>query len=154
MITQRDFDLERYAGTWHEVAKMRNPWEKDCSYAIAEYSLYDGKMLIKNSCLDKSNKIIRSSNGVARIPDMNDKSKLLVKFDPLDPMASPFEGQYWVFYTDYTKYSFVGDEKRQFFWVLSRNQSIPKKDIMFILGKIKEFGYNPDLVYVNTNLVK
>jgi len=154
MMTQADFDLQRYQKTWYEVAKTLNPWEKDCSYAIAEYTPSDGKMLIKNSCLDESKNVIRASNGVARIPDLNDKSKLLVKFDPKDPMASPFEGQYWVFYTDYDNYSFVGDERRQFFWLLSRSPVIPKKDIPFILRKIKQFGYNPDLVYVNVNLVK
>ena len=170
METQKDFSINRYLGRWFEVARTKNPWESDCSFATADYSISDdfrpkshgflrdaenkysiyrdNIITVRNTCLDQNGKPKRVSEGMARIPDRNDSSKLLVKFP-----ENPVEGQYWVFYTDYDNFSFVGDERREFLWILSRKAEIKKRDIPFLLRKVREFGYNPDLVLVNTKLL-
>jgi apolipoprotein D and lipocalin family protein len=153
METQKNFDVNRYLGRWYEVAKKPFPFEKDCTYAIADYA-WDQEnqvMTIKNSCLDKNRKVIRESLGRARIPDMNDKSKLKVKFS--GPDAWPGEGEYNVIYTDYDNYSIVGDSSRRFLWILSRKMRIPKEDVAMLLDKVKTAGYNPDEVLSRRELL-
>ena len=146
-VTQRDFDVKRYLGTWYEVAKKPFPFEKGCDYSVANYTWESDILYIKNSCLDENRNVIRESFGKARIPDMNDKGKLKVKFS--GPEAWPGEGDYYVHYTDYDKYSIVGGPNGRFLWILSRTKKIPKSDLLMLIQKVKSFGYNPDKILSN-----
>jgi len=152
MKTQKDFDLSRYLGKWYEVGKNpQTPWEKDCNFAEAYYTL-DKKnniMLIRNTCLDENRKVKRESFGKARIPNLNDKSKLKVKFS--GPDAFPFEGDYLVHFTNYDQYAIVGGGG--LVWILARQPKIPKEDVPMLLHKVKSFGYNPDKVVSNKRLL-
>lgn len=150
MRTQRDFDVDAYLGLWYEIARKKFTFEKDCEYAEAIYELDNQNNVIKinNRCLDNNHNIIRESNGQARIINHEDKSKLKVKF--LENDSGYSEGDYWVFYTDYKKYSIVGDPNRKYLWVLSRSSKIPKKDLPMLVEKIKLFGYDPDEVISNS----
>ena len=153
METQRNFDINIYLNTWHEVARSKNnPWEKDCRYAIANYSLDGKNMKIVNTCLDANKNVIRESFGLARIPNPKDPSKLKVRFTGKDAM--PFEGDYFVIYTDYDNYSIVGDEDRRFIWILSRKPTIAKEDVFLLLAKAKAFGYDINEIYSNPTLLR
>ena len=46
-------DLERYAGLWHEIAKIPNRFQKKCARATtAEYTLRDdGRITVLNRCV-------------------------------------------------------------------------------------------------------
>ena len=147
----QDLDLERYLGKWYEIAKKPFPMEKDCDFAEAYYTWNEKEkvMLIRNTCLDENRKVKRESLGRARIPDMNNKSKLKVKFSGTD--AWPGEGDYVVLYTDYDKYAIVGGGP--FLWILSRNPKMPKEDVSMLLNKVKSFGYDPDYVMSNRRLL-
>ena len=156
--TQKNFDIPRYLGRWYEIAKLGTiPFEKDCVFATADYSLLSAstnKLIIKNTCLDANRDIIRVSVGEARIPDMNDKSKLKVKF--LEMPSTILESNYYCYWTDYLNYSIVGSpgfEEVKYLWILSRRPTIPKEDIPFLLEKVKEFGYDPDLVMANSHVI-
>lgn len=107
--TVKNFDPERYIGTWYEIGKYPNVWfESDCSYAVAEYSLNaDGSINIKNSCMDSRGRSKRISEGRGRIVDSG-KLKVMFKSTPEQP-AMPFEGDYWLHYTDYNKFAIVGE---------------------------------------------
>jgi len=146
-VTQKDFDVERYLGTWYEIAKKPFPFEKGCQYAVAKYSWENNMMNIRNSCLDADKKVIRESYGKARIPDMNDKSKLKVRFSGAD--AWPGEGDYYVHYTDYDKYAIVGSPDGRYLWILSRTEKIPKSDLRMLVNKVKSFGYDPNKIISN-----
>lgn len=146
-VTQENFNVKKYLGTWYEVAKKPFPFEKGCSYAVAEYSWKDDMINIKNSCLDDNRNVIRESFGKARIPDMNDRSKLKVKF------PGSGEGDYYVHYTDYDNYSIVGGPDGRFLWILSRTKKIPKSDLKMLINKVKSFGYNPDKIMSNMKFI-
>ena len=141
------FDVSRYLGKWHEIAKYPFPFEKDCSFSEAEYR-WDGKrnvMLIKNTCLDGNRKVKRESSGEARIPDPREKSKLKVKF--FGPDAWPGEGDYIVEWTDYENYSIVGGGP--FLWILARKKQVSMGDIPMFFSKIKSLGYDTGRLITN-----
>jgi len=147
--TQKDFlqNIDRYTGQWHEVGKSKNPWEGDCNFSLATYTWDDQKKLmnIKNSCLDENRNVKRESFGVARIPNIMDPGKLKVKFT-----ENPFEGDYYLNWTDYDNYAIVGGPTGQWVWILSRTPTFPKADFSFLLNKVKSFGYDLDKIYSNS----
>ena len=137
-------DIQRYLGDWYEIAKYPFPMERDCVFATAKYSLEDDKMIIENTCLDKNRKSKRKSFGKARkVGEFHFK----VKFS--GPDAWPNEGDYIVLYTDYDNYAFVGGGP--FFWILARTPQVSKKQLLFLLSKVKQLGYNPNKVITNPN---
>lgn len=141
-------NLEKYLGRWYEIAKTNNPWESDCSFATADYSSTLNGIRIKNICYDENNKAKRTVTGIAHVVNNSPRSDLSplialkVKFTNI-----PTEGDYLVLYTDYDKYSIVGDYERKFLWVLSRKSKIDRKDLPEIMKKIKSFGYDLDKIF-------
>ena len=143
--TVKNFDLGRYMGRWYDVAKIPFVWEVGCQYATADYSWDEEKQVIhiQNTCYDENKNIKRVSKGVGRIPDPNDPSKLKIKFEE-NPMK--IDGDYFFNWTNYTQYAIVGSPTKAYVWILSRTPTIPKKDLPFLLEKIKSFDYDPDKI--------
>ena len=52
-------DLNRYSGTWYEIAKYPNKFQKDCvGNTTATYTLKsEGKLEVLNRCLEKDGTI-------------------------------------------------------------------------------------------------
>ena len=148
----RTFEISKYFGKWYKIAGYNTWFEVGCSFAEAYYS-WDDKdkvMNIQNTCLNQDRRVIRTSIGRARIPNLKDPSKLKVKFFGTD--AWPGEGDYWVLWTDYDNYSIVGSGK-DMLWILARQKRIPKEDVPMLLQKVKSFGYDPDRLNSNINLL-
>ena len=63
-----ELDLERYAGTWYEQARLPLVWQSRCSgNSMAQYSLRDDGMIdVLNSCEDGDGQRIEA-HGVARL---------------------------------------------------------------------------------------
>jgi apolipoprotein D and lipocalin family protein len=151
-----NFNLERYLGTWYEIAKIPFKWEIGCTFAKANYSWdsVNNVMLVRNDCLDENRNLKYSRSGYAYIENVNDMSKLRIKFNdglPADP-----EGYYWVLYTDYDNYAIVsgGPVEKNYLWILSRTPTIPKEDARWLLNKVETFGYNPNKLLTNPKLLK
>ena len=143
--TVKDFDVKRYMGRWYEIAKIPFVWEIGCAYATADYSWDEEEqvMNVKNTCLDENKNVKHVSLGVARIPNTSDPSKLKVMFEE---NPSQKQGDYFLNFTDYDHYAIVGSPTKEYVWILSRTPTIPKKDLPFLLNKVKYFGYNPDKI--------
>jgi len=140
--TQADFDVSRYIGRWYEVARYETlSYEKKCNAATADYTwnATNSTLGIRNTCYTDG-QFVSVSEGVARIPDMNDKSKLKVKFTTQP--SSPFEAPYWCHWTDYDHYAIVGSPGGNFLWVLSRTPQLPRADAPMLLDKVRSFGYD------------
>jgi len=107
-------DLEKYLGTWYEIAKFPQGFEKGCTNVTADYSLReDGKISVVNSCLKDGKPKI--TDGVASINDKESNAKLDVQFQ------WPFSGKYWIIALapDYS-YAVVGHPNRKYLWILNR----------------------------------
>lgn len=136
----RNVDLERYLGTWYEIARYPNRFQKECVAVTAEYSLRDdGRIRVVNACrkgaLDGPAKSIE---GKAWIVDRATNAKLKVQF------FWPFRGAYWIIDLgkDY-EYAVVGHPNRKYLWILSRTPRMEPAVYDAVVGRLVKQGYDP-----------
>ena len=110
-------DVERYIGTWYEIASYPAWFAKECTAATAEYSLREnGKIRVINRCRKRSmDGPQKEAKGKAEIVDTVTNAKLKVWF------FWPFKGNYWIIDLDEDyQWAVVGEPKRKYLWILSR----------------------------------
>ena len=75
-------DLNRYTGTWYEIARYPNSFQEGCVGSKATYTLRDdGKISVLNECYDKAfDGRIKSAKGKAWVADKVTNAKLRVSF--------------------------------------------------------------------------
>lgn len=133
-------DLSRYAGKWYEIASYPAFFQAGCTGTTAEYTLReDGTVTVLNTCNKGSlDGPVDQIVGKARVPDPANPAKLKVSFFP------PFEADYWVIDLgpDY-EYAVVGEQSRQFLWVLSRTPALDDATYQEILDRLPAKGYDP-----------
>lgn len=133
-------DLSRYGGTWYEIARYPNRFQRACqSDTKAEYTLRkEGKVQVVNSCRQKDGKI-KTARGTAKVPDKTTNAKLRVTF------FWPFYGDYWVIGLDPNyRYAIVGEPNRKYLWILSRTPEMDASIYEEILGQVRAAGYDPE----------
>jgi len=132
-------ELDRYLGTWYEIARFPQWFQKNCVASKATYALReDGKMTVLNECRDKTlDGKLRTAKGTAWAVDKNTNAKLKVRF------FWPFSGDYWVIDLgpDY-EYAVVGHPKRTYLWILSRTPRMDPGTYDAILERLKAQGYD------------
>ena len=120
-------DLDRYAGRWHEVARLPNRFQKRCIAGVtADYELHDGGLTIVNECDTADGRRIRAE-GRARLADAAEPgARLEVRFAPDLLSFVPFVWvDYWVLdLTDDYGAALVGTPDRGYLWVLSRRPEL------------------------------
>jgi apolipoprotein D and lipocalin family protein len=136
------FELQRYLGTWYEIAKLPNRFEKGLICVQAHYSLRaDGKITVRNQGTEiqdgKPTNKIKDIEGKAWIPDPKEPAKLKVSF------FWPFAGDYWVIALspDYSV-ALVGDPSREYLWFLARSPKIDESIYQSFLQKAKDAGFD------------
>ena len=133
-------DLERYLGTWYEIASYPASFQSGCVATHAEYSLReDGKIKVVNRCSDKTlDGPERVAEGVARVVDEETNAKLKVSF------FWPFEGDYWIIDLDeHYQWAVVGEPSRKYLWILSRTPVMGPDLYRHITGRLLQTGYDP-----------
>lgn len=125
--TIQSLDVPRYMGTWFEVAKYPNRFQKQCvANTSAAYSLRkDGTVKVLNRC-QLANSEMEEVEGQARQIGGLKSPKLEVRFAPAWLSWLPLVwGDYWVIDID-PEYQLVAvsEPKREFLWVLSRTQQV------------------------------
>jgi apolipoprotein D and lipocalin family protein len=123
-------DVPRYLGTWYEIAKFPNWFQKKCiGNTQAVYSLRsDGSLKVLNSCRTADGEVSQAE-GTARQVGANDSPKLEVRFAPAWLSFLPLVwGDYWVIDLDpQYQVAAVSDPRREYLWVLSRTPQLDKK---------------------------
>jgi apolipoprotein D and lipocalin family protein len=136
--TVQRVDVQRYLGTWYEIASFPQSFQKGCTGTTATYSLReDGDLDVLNRCRDGSlDGEERSAHGRARILDRSTNAKLEVSF------FRPFWGDYWVIDlgADY-EYAVVGHPSRDYLWILSRTPTLDPERYEAIVQRLKAQGY-------------
>ena len=121
LATVEKVDLARYAGTWYEIARFDQWFEKDAAAVTAEYRpCPDGKIDVINTCHKGSIAgPVEQAKGEARVADPQTNAKLKVWF------FWPFEGDYWILRLtpDYSAAA-VGSPNRKTLWFLSRTPTM------------------------------
>jgi len=143
-------DLNRYLGSWYEIASVPNRFQKHCrANTIARYArLEDGRIEVINSCRDASG-ATDIAQGVARIVDNRSNAKLEVSFVSLFGWRL-FWGDYWILglAPDYN-YAIVGTPDRRYGWILSRTPALNAESRERIDARLRAAGYDPS-AFVDT----
>lgn len=139
--TVKSLDLERYLGSWYEIARFDHRFERGLTNAKAYYSLNtDGTISVTNCGMRNGKQ--KTSIGKAKLTD---KAGLLrVSF------FGPFYSDYRVMMLskDYS-YALVGSKSSKYLWILSRTPEIPENTLQIILDVASGRGYDTDkLIWV------
>ncbi|QKE28858.1 lipocalin domain-containing protein [Arcobacter acticola] len=135
--TVEKVDLERYLGTWYEIARYEHFFEKDCKNVSANYSIMDEETIkVINKCTKIQTNEKKEAMGRAYAIDETN-SKLKVSF------FRPFYGDYWVLILDENyEYAVVGTPNREYLWILARDKKLPLKIQNDILEKLPSLGFD------------
>ena len=137
-------DLARYAGTWHEIARLPMYFERKCVHDItATYTpRADGTIAVRNACV-KADGVNMVSEGVARKTG-TDPAKLQVRFAPGWLSALPFVwADYWVIAVDEDyRWAIVGEPGREYLWILSREPALDAQTFEDLKGRARMMGYD------------
>ncbi|MEX8195362.1 lipocalin family protein [Comamonas guangdongensis] len=130
------FDINRYLGTWYELARIDHHFEKNLIQVAARYQLNaDGSISVLNRGFDARKQEWRQAEGKAQFLGPSNVAALKVSF------FGPFYGGYNVVsLDDEYQTSLVIGGSLDYFWLLSRQKSIPEEQLHLLLLKAQSFG--------------
>ncbi|MBD5387352.1 hypothetical protein HDR70_05650 [bacterium] len=137
-----NFDLNRFLGSWYEIARFDHKFERGMEQTKATYILReDGKVDVLNTGM-KDGKHSKAK-GVAKLTDT--PALLRVSF------WGPFYSDYRVMLLDSDyRYALVGSGSDDYLWILSRTPQITPETQTLILAEAQKRGYDTDkLIWVN-----
>jgi apolipoprotein D and lipocalin family protein len=139
-------DLVRYSGTWYEIVRLPNRFQKDCIGDVtATYTLLDdGDIKVVNRCRKNGGDLSEAEGRARRANGDGPISKLEVRFAPAFLSFLPFVwGDYWILdlASDYS-YAVIGEPDREYLWVLARSPKIDDQTLGEILERAKKQGYD------------
>jgi apolipoprotein D and lipocalin family protein len=134
--TVAELDLERYAGTWYEIARFPHRFERDLVNVTATYNLLpEGKVEVVNRGLKAGKESV--AKGKAWRPDPEEPGRLKVSFFWI------FAGDYKVFVLDEDyQYAMVTSSTRKFLWILARTPSLDETIYQQLLQTARDKNFN------------
>ena len=132
-------DLNRFTGTWYEVARLPSKPEKHCiGTPLALYALGDkpGRLQVVNSCPIKDGSTsIRNASG--KVANKSGDGKLKVSY------TFPFSTKQWVLATgqDYD-WALVGTPNHKNLWIFSRSATLKPEAMAEAQSKATAQGFN------------
>ena len=151
LTTIPTLDTARYTGTWYEIAKFPNYFQRKClSNTVANYSAQpDGTIRVDNRCTQEGNKV-EQAVGQARQVGGAGSPKLEVRFAPAWLSVLPFVwGKYWVIDLDpgYTLAA-VSEPEREYLWILSRTPKVEPQAYAALLQRLAAKGFDTSKLIV------
>lgn len=143
LATIATLDVPRYMGTWYEIAKFPNRFQKICTgFTKATYSsLADGTLQVVNRCRT-DNGTTDEAIGAARQVGRPDSPKLKVRFAPAILSFLPMVwGNYWVIDLDSGyRLAAVSEPKREYLWILARTPKVDKASYDALVARLAAQG--------------
>lgn len=133
-------DVERYMGSWYEIAAFPQRFQKGCTGTTASYGLRsDGEVDVVNRCfLESLEGEEKVAEGRARVVDKVSNAQLEVSF------FWPFWGDYWIIeLDDEYQYAVVGHPSRDYLWILSRSPHMEESLYQAILNRLRDIHLYP-----------
>ncbi|MDX2414634.1 MAG: lipocalin family protein [Bacteroidales bacterium] len=136
----KELDLQKYLGTWYEIARYNHRFERGLVGVTANYSIReDGKIKVVNSGYKKNlDGKFSQATGKAYLPNPDlEPGKLKVSF-------------FWNFYGDYFvldleenyQWAIIGSSSDKYLWILSRTPQLEPGLYDELLNRIKMRGYD------------
>ncbi len=142
--TVAQVDLQRYLGTWHEIAHFPMFFQRKCARDTqATYSLKpNGHITVDNQCINRSGGLERAVGDAWAVDRSN--SRLKVTFLPKGLRWLPLaQGDYWVLKLDADyQVALVGTPDRKYLWILARQPQISDSVYRAYVDEAKRQGFD------------
>ena len=144
------FDPRQYIGTWYEIARLDNRFEKGLEQVTANYSLNDdGTIKVINRGFNPDKNEWKEAEGKAKLVDVANSDgtrtgRLKVSF------FGPFYGAYNIIALDkpYYNYAMVSGGQ-EYLWILSRTPQLTYPIKQELVSRAKHLGYATEkLIFV------
>lgn len=132
------FQVERYLGTWYEIARLDHGFERGLQDIQAEYSWRDdGGLRVLNSGWDAVAGQRRLAEGKAYFVESADVGSLEVSF------FGPFYGGYNIIALDKVGYNWVMicGPNRDYLWILSRTPQLDEQVLQGLISQAEQLGF-------------
>jgi apolipoprotein D and lipocalin family protein len=160
MVTKRRFhpplttaahvDLERFAGTWHEIARLPERREKGCGSGITTtFAMTDDGLRIVNRCTREDGSTRRSFGHAEIVPGAGN-AKLKVSYLPklLDVLPFVWSDLYIIDVADDYGSAIIGTPNRQHLWLLARDATVDAGVRAAFITKAQAQGFDTSqLIY-------
>jgi len=140
------FDLQRYLGTWYEIARLDHRFERGLSRVTATYSLReDGSVKVVNRGFDADDGDWNEAVGTAYFIGDRDVGRLKVSF------FGPFYGAYNVISLDEDyRYAMVAGPNRDYLWILARTPELDPGILRDLVERAGDLNFPvQDLIFVD-----
>lgn len=141
----RSFDPTQYVGTWYEIARLDNRFEKGLEQVTAHYSIEeDGTLKVVNRGFNAEKNDWSEAVGKAKFVDPANADgtrtgRLKVSF------FGPFYGEYNILELDKPYYNYVlVSSGRDYLWILSRTPQLTYPIKQHLMAKAKALGFATD----------
>lgn len=145
-----NFDVNKYLGTWYEIARFDHKFERGLDNITATYSKKDEEAIkVINKGYDYTKKEWKEAEGVAYFIDKPTTGMLKVSF------FRPFYGGYNIIDIDQENYQYalICGNDRSYLWILAREKKLEESMLEKLVAKAKELGFETDkLIYVNQDM--
>jgi len=134
----RGFEVDRYLGTWYEIARLDHGFERGLSRVTATYSLReDGGVHVVNRGWREAEGEWDEAVGKAYFVDAPDVGRLKVSF------FGPFYGGYNIMALDQENYrwSMVSGPDRSYLWILARSRDLDPAVYADLVEKARAAGF-------------
>ena len=139
------FEVNRYLGTWYEIARLDHSFERGLSKVTADYSLReDGGLRVINRGYSIAESAWKDAEGKAYFVGSQSVGHLKVSF------FGPFYGTYAVFDLDKDnyQYAFVSGPDTSYLWLLSRTPTVSPALLDRFIQKAKALGFDTDSLII------
>lgn len=152
LLTHPHLDLNRYAGLWHEYARLPNGYQAGCIGDVtAEYlAKDDGSMGVIFRCMNPDCEILTANGEIrpSRRFDPIDPAKLEIRFDS-DWLSAPSSvwRDHWVLYVDPDyQHAMIGTPDRRCLWMLGRNAVPDRLALQHMMRYAAQLGFRVNRV--------
>lgn len=135
------FDAQRYIGTWYEIARLDNRFERGLNRVTADYSLRDdGGITVVNRGYSEEKNEWKTAEGKAYFVDQPNVGHLKVSF------WGPFYSAYVVVALDevHYQYALVAGADDDYLWILARTPTLEPAVYDSLVAKAKSLGFETE----------
>ena len=143
--TIASLDVPRYMGTWYEIAKFPNFFQRKCvADTTANYSVgADGRVQVLNRCREQDGSFLQATAAARQLGGPT-SPQLEVRFAPKWLSFVPgVWADYWVIDLDAGyQLAAVSGPTRKYLWVLSRTPKVDPAAYDALLARLRAQGYD------------
>ncbi|MEE4239905.1 MAG: lipocalin family protein [Desulfopila sp.] len=135
-----NFELNRYLGTWYEIARLDHSFERGLEQVTANYSLRpDGGVRVINRGYLPDKNIWKEAEGKAFFVRSPEEGYLKVSF------FGPFYASYVIFYLDNAyQHAWITSGDTSYLWFLSRTPTVSREMLQDFMDVATSLGFATD----------